>query len=89
MRKQRKQLEMYPLVKEYLSSDISQREFCQGRKIKVHTFQYWLSKYKRDQIKQNQEDKFISLEVNESSPSLNQVMRISYPSGMIVEFPVY
>ena len=89
MRKQRNQSEMYPLVEEYLSSDISQREYCQRHQIKVHTFQYWLSKYKQDQIKQNQEDKFISLEVNELSPSLNQVVRISYPSGMIVEFPVY
>lgn len=89
MSKQRKQSEMYPLVEEYLTSEVSQREFCQSHQIKVHTFQYWLSKYKQEQIKENQMDKFIPLEVNDSSSLLNQVVRISYPSGMIIEFPVY
>jgi hypothetical protein len=88
MRKQRKQSEMYPLVQEYLSSEVSRREFCHGHQIKVHTFQYWLSKYKQEQIKENHVDKFVPLEVNDSSALLNQVVRISYPSGMIVEFPV-
>lgn len=89
MSKQRKQSEMYPLVQEYLSSEVSQREFCRSHQIKVHTFQYWLSKYKQEQIKENQMDKFIPLEVNDSSSLLNQVVRISYPSGMMIEFPVY
>jgi transposase-like protein len=89
MGKQRKQSEMYPLVQEYLSSEVSQREFCQGHQIKIHTFQYWLSKYKQGELKENHLDKFIPLEVNESSPLLNQMVRISYPSGMIIEFPVY
>jgi hypothetical protein len=89
MSNQRKQSEMYPLVQEYLSSNgVSQREFCQGHEIKVHTFQYWLSKYKQEQINKNQGDRFIPLEINESSPLLNQIVRISYPSGIIVEFPV-
>jgi transposase-like protein len=88
MSKQRKQSKMYPLVQEYLSSEVSQREFCQGHQIKVHTFQYWLSKYKQEQIKENHVDKFIPIEINDPPALLNQIVRISYPSGMTIEFPV-
>jgi len=88
MSKQRNQSQMYPLVQEYLLSEVSQREFCQGHQIKVHTFQYWLSKYKQEQTKENQVDKFIPLELNDSAPLLNQMVRISYPGGMIIEFPI-
>jgi len=88
MGKQRHQSEMYPLVRKYLSSDLSKIEFCRGHDIKIHTFQYWLSKFNEDCEKEKQ-TKFVPLELEESSPSSNQVIRISYPSGMIVEFPVY
>ena len=88
MGKQRKQTEMYPLVQQYLLSGLSQREFCIGHMLKVHTFQYWVSKYKQDQVKEKQTNKFVPLELEDSPSVLNQVVRISYPSGMVVEFPV-
>lgn len=87
MGKQRKQSEMYALVQQYLSSGLSKKEFCQTHGIKVHTFQYWVSKYNKEQVKGN-EDKFLPLAIKESSRENSQVIRLSYPSGMIVEFPI-
>ena len=75
MGKQRNQTEMYPVVQEYLSSDLSKVEFCRIHGIKVHTFQYWISKFNQAQQNENQ-SKFIPLELKESAGDINQVIRI-------------
>lgn len=87
MGKQRNQKEMYPLVQEYLSSDLSKIVFCRKHGIKVHTFQYWISKFNQEHHNEKQ-SKFIPLELNKSLGNTNQVIRISYPSGMHLEFPI-
>jgi len=49
MSKQRKQSEMFPLIKSYFRSEVLQVEFCHENHLKVQTFQHWLSKYKQNQ----------------------------------------
>lgn len=41
--------EMYPLVRQWLSSGESQQQFSQQVGLPVHVLQYWASKYRRGQ----------------------------------------
>jgi hypothetical protein len=39
---------MYPLVEDYLSSGLSQQQFCDNQPFTVSTFGYWVRKYKQE-----------------------------------------
>ena len=94
MSKRHKQAKMFPLVKQYLSGKLSQTKFCESHGIKIHNFQYWLSKYKQNrtggEISSHQ---FIPIELNNNNNNNNnkqdQFIRISYPSGMIIDLPIF
>lgn len=90
MSKRHKQVKMFPLVEEYLSSDKTQVDFCGSHGIKVHNFQYWLSRYKREQTEgQNENHKFIPVRINEDQKTDKHHLRISYPSGLTIELPIF
>ena len=89
MSKQRKQSEMFPLIKPYFRSEVSQVEFCHENHLKVHTFQYWLSKYKQNQVnKQDQSNRFIPVQINEDIQTQASTIKINYPSGVSIEIPI-
>lgn len=95
MSKQRKQSEMFPLIKSYFRSEVSQVEFCHENHLKVHTFQYWLSKYKQNQVSkqdqsntQDQSNRFIPVQINEENQTQASTIKINYPSGVSIEIPI-
>lgn len=89
MSKQRKLSEMFPLVKSYLRSEVSQVDFCNENHLKVHTFQYWLSKYRQDQTdSETQSTGFMPIQIKENSQTQSRTIKISYPSGVILEIPI-
>ena len=70
---------MYPLVEDYLSSGLSQEQFCDNQPVTVSTFGYWVRKYKQE----NQESApagFIAL--NPTVPSGQA--EVFYPNGVRV-----
>ena len=70
---------MYPLVEDYLSSGLSQEQYCDTQPFTASTFGYWVRKYKQE----NQESAsagFIAL--NPTVPSGQAEM--IYPNGIRV-----
>lgn len=90
MSKQRNHSVMFPLVKEYLSSDNTQVAFCRSHGIKVHTFQYWLNKYKQEENSLKKEShKFIPVQLGKDQTEGLPHIRISYSNGLVIELPIY
>ena len=90
MSKRHKQVKMFSLVKEYLSSDKTQVDFCGSHGVKVHNFQYWLSRYKQELTEgQNENHKFIPVQINEDQKTDKHHLRITYPSGLTIELPIF
>lgn len=72
---------MYPLIKQYLSSGQSRRDFCTLHQIKVCTFQYWLGKYRSESSGGSlSRSGFVPLQVVEGSGS-EYALEIRDPSG--------
>ncbi|GEM_PF-683798 len=40
--------EMYPMVEQWVSSGLSQKDFCHLHALSVGTFHYWVQKYRAD-----------------------------------------
>jgi len=81
------QAKMFPLVKQYLSGNLSQSKFCKSHGIKVHNFQYWLRKYKQEgKGRQSSSHQFIPVAFNNKQ---DQFIRISYPGGMTIDLPIF
>ncbi len=89
MSKQRNQSQMFPLVKRYLASGQSKVDFCAQHNIKVHTFQYWLGKFKEDRLDNKQLDRFVPIQIKEEEAVMNRSIRVTFPSGLKVELPIF
>lgn len=89
MGKQRKQSQMFPLVKRYLASGQSKVDFCAEHNIKVHTFQYWLGKYKEERTGNKQLDRFVPIQIHEDKAVTNRSLRVTFPNGTKVELPLF
>jgi len=89
MGKQRKQSQMFPLVKQYLARDQSKGNFCAEHNIKVHTFQYWLGKYKEDRLNNKQLDRFVPIQIQEDKAVTNGSLRVTFSNGTKVELPLF
>ena len=82
------------MVELYLESGLGRTEFCQEMGVKLHTFNYWLNRYKKlPQV----ESGFVPIEVEGSveekkSPSTSRAesraLRIQTPSGLLIEIPM-
>ena len=88
MSKQRRQSQMFPLVKLYLASGQSKVDFCAEHNIKVHTFQYWISKYKEGRLDNKQTDRFVPIQIKEDKAKENRSILVTYPNGTKVELPI-
>lgn len=64
----RNSAQMFPLIREWESSGLSQKVFCAERGIKAHLFYYWLKRYREtDQSDRSIGRGFVSVEVEPSS----------------------
>lgn len=71
---------MFPLVKSWLESGQSKTGFCEAHRVNIHTFTYWLHRYREDEAK-TEGPAFVRLD--KPSPSnLERPYIIRYPNGM-------
>lgn len=73
---------MFELVAQWHKSDQSKVAFCQQKKINIHTFTYWVQKYKtqgQQKHKVNNTQKFIPLQVAPARPT---AVELVYPNGV-------
>jgi transposase-like protein len=69
--------QMYPLVEEYLSSGVSQEQFCSSRGLASSSFHYWIKKYKAA----NQAPAgFVAVNTHAMEPEAS--MELTYPNGV-------
>ena len=84
--------EMFPIVKQYLESNQSQKQFCSTLKeeIKLCVFQYWLRKYKHSQSKLSvgAQSSFVPIELDPPSLPLTQTATIKFANGIVINIPV-
>lgn len=64
----RNSAQMFPLIRKWELSGLSQKEFCAERGIKSHLFYYWLKRYReQDQPDRSTKAGFVSVEVEPST----------------------
>ncbi len=76
---------MYRLVKSWQEGKQSKSDFCKDQPINIHTFTYWVQKYKIDSGEKkvkSKSEKFISLKVKNSEPLHHQGIELCYPNGI-------
>ena len=88
MSKRYSDIEMYPLIKKYLQSNKTQVAFCKLQNIKVHTFQYWYLKYKKERISKTDSGEFVPIQIKEPEKISSRSIKVNYPNGTIIEFPI-
>jgi transposase-like protein len=82
-RKKRTSATMYPLVAQWQNSTQSKAAFCATHQINIHTFTYWVQKYRQTQAAPPAP--FVALEVApEQTPSAATYLR--YPNGVELHF---
>ena len=72
------------MVEAWQNSQQSKIEFCKKEKINVHTFTYWLQKYKIEQSQKTQpasKNKFLPLQIHHP-PTATAAIEIQYPNGI-------
>lgn len=82
--------QMFPLVERYESSGQLQKEFCKSHDINIGTFQYWLSKFKDQNLSQST-DSFQQIKViaDQSDPDRrHRQILIRTPSGVEINIPL-
>jgi hypothetical protein len=79
--------EMHALIREYLVSGLTQKQFCEKANLPRSTFQYWWVHFRKQTAPESADPavKFIPLKVREKSGP-GSGCHISYPSGVTVYF---
>lgn len=72
---------MYALVRGWDKSQQSKADYCEAVSINIHTFTYWVQKYKEVEG-QSEAPKFIPLTVESSKPIVSPGLELSYPNGV-------
>jgi transposase-like protein len=80
--------EMFPIVENYYSSKLSQKEYCQQQQLAPHLLGYWLRKYKDQQLAEQQKEvpKFVSVQISDQPTNLRG-LEISYANGTKLHLP--
>lgn len=76
--------EMYPKIELWYQSGQSKQAFCESAGLRLHVFDYWRKKYEAESKGGSSVPGFC--EVQPDQGSLNSVVRVVYPSGLVVEF---
>jgi len=74
--------QMYPLVESWLSSGQSKQQFCTEHQINLHTFTYWVQKYREDKPGGNQ-PAFIQIVPPATSAAVS-LYTLQYPNGVVL-----
>ena len=75
--------EMYPLVAAWYGSGASKSSYCVAHQLNVHTFTYWVDKYRKDQSAASQRQDaghFMPLQVDRSQALA--AVELIYPNGV-------
>ncbi len=76
---------MYSLVSSWQQSDQSKSDYCQEQQINIHTFSYWVQKYKKTNGEKKEKpktEKFISLQVESGVEHRTAGVELCYPNGV-------
>ena len=75
--------EMFSLIRKWKSNGSNAQEFCDQHDLSIHTFYYWLRKFKREESARSG---FIPVEIQESGghPMRKGEIRIEYPNGVLL-----
>ena len=74
--------EMFSLIKEWQTGEISQKDFCDRHDLSIHTFYYWLRKYKQAHSSSN--NGFLPVEIGPSVRDTRGEIQIHYPNGVLI-----
>jgi transposase-like protein len=78
----RNSVQMFPLIRRWESSGLSQKDFCARQGIKSHVFWYWLRRYReRYQGPKKAVKGFIPVEVEEQASEQAVLAEIVYENG--------
>jgi len=76
---------MFRLVNEWIRGSETKKSICRRHEIKIHTFNYWLKKFRESQYPETADD---FIQINPSSEFIRQTaVRLRFPSGITAEFP--
>ncbi len=84
---------MFAVIEAYQASGLTQKAFCQSEGLAFSTFQYWLSRYRREHRPDFQQSSpdglsgFVELKPQTPLPSGHigdRSVVVSYPSGVVV-----
>ena len=78
--KVRTSAEMFPLIRSWEASELSQKEFCARHELKPHIFWYWLRRYREKEQSGRSPQNFIPIKM-ESSEEKSSFAEIIYPDG--------
>jgi hypothetical protein len=91
MRKNQKysQEQMFGAIDRCQREGISPKEYCLQHQIPYPSFQYWLRKYRNEQIRQNlkSENDFLPVRIEDAPISGSDQLTIEYPNGIRVRCP--
>lgn len=76
---------MYELVGAWRKSQESKTDYCQSVPINIHTFTYWVQKYKQkgaDLEEKKKAPKFIPLTVKKTTLGSKSELELNYPNGV-------
>ena len=83
MRKKAEQ--MYALVDGWRKSDQTKTTYCREKGINVHTFTYWVQKYKQnleEGVEKKKAPKFIPLTAKKMTSNSKSDLELNYPNGV-------
>ena len=81
----RKKEQMYSLVAAWQSGEASKKVYCEAHQINLHTFTYWVQKYKvaiSEEKEERSNQKFIPLQVSTPQELSDSSIELSYPNGV-------
>ena len=87
-------LEMFALIERYYSCNASQKSFCEIEGLKLSTFQYWITRYKKHQQKHNGTTPaprgFVELQPEPVIPTsgIAGAIELRYPNGVTLSLAV-
>jgi len=81
---------MWPLVKRYLSSGLSQKAFCREHHLSYAVFRYWLQKYQKSNAGSSQAEKpapkaaFVPIHVAPPASISPLCCELVFPNGIVL-----
>ena len=83
-RPRRSMSEMFPMIEQYLASDLGRAAFCAQAGLSLPVFGYWYSKYQKAHLSSS--GGFVPLEIQGGR---NAVLELNLPGGILLRFMSY